>query len=77
MGFVLTDENKENPKDLDLLGLITSIEGFYYMAQLQNTTINSMSFQDHHLVCRWIWVLSLVYKYKAWRTWFIDKGIKT
>jgi hypothetical protein len=46
--FILTDENKENPKQLDLTKLNASISNFLLYGPAVSTTINKMSFQDHH-----------------------------
>ena len=46
--FILTDENKANPKDVDFTRLNASISDFLLYGPAVKTTINRMSFQDHH-----------------------------
>jgi hypothetical protein len=46
--FILTDENKENPKDVDLTRLNASISDFLIYGPAVKTRINRMSFLDHH-----------------------------
>jgi hypothetical protein len=46
--FILTDENKENPKHLDFTRLNAGVSDFLLFGPAVKTTINSMSFQDHH-----------------------------
>jgi hypothetical protein len=65
--FILTDENKENPKDLDFTRLNASITDFLLYGPAVNTTINSMSFQDH----RGLYVVNLSSKFS-----YTKKSIK-
>ena len=46
--FTLTDENKEIPKSVDFTRLNASISNFLLYGPAVKTTINRMSFQDHH-----------------------------
>jgi hypothetical protein len=46
--FILTDENKENPKDVDITRLNASISDFLISGPNVKTIINRMSFQDYH-----------------------------
>jgi hypothetical protein len=65
--FVLTDENKENPRDFDFTRLNTSISDFIIYGPAVKTTINSMSFQDH----RGLYVVNLSSKFS-----YTKKSIK-
>ncbi len=65
--FILTDENKENPKDIDFARLNTSISDFIIYGPSVKTTINSMSFQDH----RGLYVVNLSSKFS-----YTKKSIK-
>ncbi|MGO4819650.1 translocation/assembly module TamB domain-containing protein [Flavobacterium sp. W22_SRS_FP1] len=65
--FILTDENKENPKDIDFARLNTSISDFIIYGPKVKTTINSMSFQDH----RGLYVVDLSSKFS-----YTKKSIK-
>lgn len=45
--FILTDENRETPKDIDFTRLNTSLSNFKLYGAEVNTIINKMSFKDY------------------------------